>query len=396
VHFDPVASPESSTVQNHRIPADAFIEQDIDRPLEAPLEHDEEETTPRSREGLPPAFRMRHGRHYVEQLMGDAPLRTVREIALSDIEPPPTDTVNLQELERSIREVGVVEPLLVTQRGKRYRVIAGMNRLRAATKVGLRTVPCLVHDVDDETVNSMRKAASQRAAGQPAVEQPLSPPAVEPELPPAFAEVSAGLTFVSALLPAVSAAGDNRFRTSVLTDLATVELMRARSVAAAAEILSGLSSLARAEIRVGDLIDALQTATRPEARLRDVALDISTSDPDYAIALDAQVVSAALIGLVQSLLAMGSTSDSAVRVRFRGTTIRAALIIEASHDLQLHEVAVRRFFDGEWRDHPGGAAGALMLAAAQRVARLHGGRIDVEARKPQGCTVTFVVPSSTS
>ena len=32
------------------------------------------------REGLPKAFRMRHGRHYVEQLMGDTPLRTVREI----------------------------------------------------------------------------------------------------------------------------------------------------------------------------------------------------------------------------------------------------------------------------------------------------------------------------
>lgn len=34
------------------------------------------EERPRSREGLPAAFKMRHGRHYVEQLMGDAPLRT--------------------------------------------------------------------------------------------------------------------------------------------------------------------------------------------------------------------------------------------------------------------------------------------------------------------------------
>ena len=40
----------------------------------------------RSREGLPPAYRMRHAPHYVEQLMGDTPLQTVRQISIDEID----------------------------------------------------------------------------------------------------------------------------------------------------------------------------------------------------------------------------------------------------------------------------------------------------------------------
>jgi hypothetical protein len=50
------------------------------------------------REGLPKAFRMRHGRHYVEQLMGDAPLRTVREIAVADFHSVPESDADLSTL----------------------------------------------------------------------------------------------------------------------------------------------------------------------------------------------------------------------------------------------------------------------------------------------------------
>ncbi|MCA1651627.1 MAG: hypothetical protein LC753_15585, partial [Acidobacteria bacterium] len=46
-------------------------------------------STPHSREGLPPSYQMRHRRHYVEQLMGDAPLNAVKEIAVADIHSDP-------------------------------------------------------------------------------------------------------------------------------------------------------------------------------------------------------------------------------------------------------------------------------------------------------------------
>ena len=114
------------------------------------------------REGLPSRFRMRHTPHYVDELLGEAPLRTVREIPLSEIELPTEDRAQLEELERSIRRLGVIEPLLVGRRGACYRVIAGMRRLRAAHRIGLNTVPCLVHDADEERLADMRRAVIER------------------------------------------------------------------------------------------------------------------------------------------------------------------------------------------------------------------------------------------
>lgn len=57
---------------------------------------------------------------------------------------------NLEELTQSIRETGILEPLLVRKRGAFYEVLAGSRRLQAAEKVGLNTVPVIVMDVSDE------------------------------------------------------------------------------------------------------------------------------------------------------------------------------------------------------------------------------------------------------
>lgn len=51
----------------------------------------------------------------------------------------------LQDLAQSIREHGILQPLLVTKSGDRYTLIAGERRLRAAKRADLKEVPCLVH-----------------------------------------------------------------------------------------------------------------------------------------------------------------------------------------------------------------------------------------------------------
>lgn len=52
----------------------------------------------------------------------------------------------LMELASSIREYGVIQPLVVTKEGGGYRLIAGERRLRAATMAGLKKVPVVVRE----------------------------------------------------------------------------------------------------------------------------------------------------------------------------------------------------------------------------------------------------------
>lgn len=60
------------------------------------------------------------------------------------------DHDKLEELINSIKEYGVIQPLIVTKQGLRYELIAGERRLRSAKIAGLATVPCLVRDADEQ------------------------------------------------------------------------------------------------------------------------------------------------------------------------------------------------------------------------------------------------------
>jgi ParB family chromosome partitioning protein len=53
----------------------------------------------------------------------------------------------LDDLARSIQEHGILQPLVVTRHGDRYRLIAGERRYRAAKKAGLHAVPAIVKDL---------------------------------------------------------------------------------------------------------------------------------------------------------------------------------------------------------------------------------------------------------
>jgi ParB family chromosome partitioning protein len=55
----------------------------------------------------------------------------------------------LEELAASIREHGVVEPILVRKEGGRYRILAGERRWRAAQRAGLQEVPAVLREASD-------------------------------------------------------------------------------------------------------------------------------------------------------------------------------------------------------------------------------------------------------
>lgn len=86
------------------------------------------------------------------------------------------DEAALQALAESMKEAGVLQPLLVVEQNGRYRIVAGERRFRAARIAGLTQVPCIVRDlspreqmeaalienIQREDLNPMEEAAAIR------------------------------------------------------------------------------------------------------------------------------------------------------------------------------------------------------------------------------------------
>jgi ParB family transcriptional regulator, chromosome partitioning protein len=101
---------------------------------------------------------MRHDAHYVEELATRHPTPIGRLIALDQLDPNPeqprVEIGDLNDLTASIKEKGVLEPLLVkpSRITGRWMIIAGERRWRASKAAGLRDVPCIEMEVDDRAV----------------------------------------------------------------------------------------------------------------------------------------------------------------------------------------------------------------------------------------------------
>jgi ParB family chromosome partitioning protein len=98
---------------------------------------------------------MRHDAHYVEEVISRSGAAIGRMIPIEQIQPnaeqPRKDQGNLRELTESVREKGVLEPLLVRhlQESGKYMIISGERRYHAARSAGLREVPCIERDADE-------------------------------------------------------------------------------------------------------------------------------------------------------------------------------------------------------------------------------------------------------
>ena len=60
------------------------------------------------------------------------------------------DPQSLEELTQSIREKGIIQPVLVRRRGDNFELIAGERRFRAAKSLGVNEIPAIIKNVDDE------------------------------------------------------------------------------------------------------------------------------------------------------------------------------------------------------------------------------------------------------
>jgi ParB family transcriptional regulator, chromosome partitioning protein len=105
--------------------------------------------------GLPVTLKMRHDAHYVEQLTSFSGAAVGRMIPIDKIRPNPDQPRkflgDLRELTESIKEKGVLEPLLVrfVPHDDCYYIISGERRYHASRGAGLREVPCIEKIADD-------------------------------------------------------------------------------------------------------------------------------------------------------------------------------------------------------------------------------------------------------
>lgn len=86
----------------------------------------------------------------------DHQVSELRHLPLDQVQPDPDqprrtfDEEALAELAESVREHGVLQPIIVTQKGNTYQIVAGERRYRASKRAGLDTIPAIVRSMSDQ------------------------------------------------------------------------------------------------------------------------------------------------------------------------------------------------------------------------------------------------------
>ncbi len=105
------------------------------------------------RTGLPESLNMRHDNHFVELISSRYLGPRIRMIQVDKIDPNPrqarSELGDIEDLMKSIKLKGILEPILVRPKGERHEIIAGERRFIAAKKIGLSEIPCIEMNVED-------------------------------------------------------------------------------------------------------------------------------------------------------------------------------------------------------------------------------------------------------
>lgn len=235
-------------------------------------------------------------------------------------------------------------------------------------------------------------------AGPPPARCPA--PASPVPLPAALAAAAAALAesfeAIQAALRAVPTLG-RPLRDRVSIELARAEATRGRWLADATAVLQSDPIPALDEV---DLVVVLRTvceALEPESRLSGGAAALPLPTGACRVFGDERLLTTA-VGA--SLAAMRAVIDD------RGDARKLSVVVSPRRDgtmrtLRISQWAVRlpltaheRFFEAEWRDHPAGASGALLLAAARHIAVAHGGGLELAPIDGGGCCLLLTLPAA--
>ena len=351
-------------------------------------EEPEPPAPPAAREGLPPSYRMRADPHYVDLLGSRTSSGRERSLSVRAIDAPPLeDPANIAALVESVKRHGVLQPLLIQERGGVHKLIAGRRRLSAAVAAGLRDVPCLVFDVDDAEAARLTEAADVTAKAAAAEAQEYD------AMLHGGADLAQSLTTLAACADLLSGSQSELSR-AVVGNLIRAEVWRASCLLHATRILRREMPVVKAATSVVGALERVAQGFLPERQVRALTLQTVASVPHGTfIAADERMLGAALSGAVLATLAiLGSTRDASITI---ATTAEPAghVSFAVSQDMAtVPDVWQARAFDQTWTDRLGGVPAAISMLAVQRTADAHGGSAAVVATN-RGTRITLIIPT---
>ena len=337
------------------------------------------------REGLPRNYRMRADRHYVDLLASPASGQPIRMIALGEIDvtslPPQTD---LRPLIDSIRTIGVVQPVLVRRRDARYALIAGRKRLAAAQALRQTTIPCVVHDVDDERAAALAIADNIRpepVAVAAATATTADP--VQRTIADHLATINQCVNMSIGGVPALGASMLNMVR---------AHAWRAARLIDALEIVDAAPFPVRRERALASIVDEVIEGFAPECTLNGVVLQAQLRDDVSSSGLnDRELLGVVACGVIAMLPLVERAVRPTIVIKASNATNGALMLSLSQSDAAVNERVARGFFAAtDTASIPGAAAAATCARAVKALAERHGGTASFELH-PNGAALTLIL-----
>jgi hypothetical protein len=338
------------------------------------------------REGLPPGFRMRADRHYVDLMAAHSTDQPVRMVPLGQIDSDAAiPSGDLRLLIESIRTCGIVQPLLVRRRNARYAVVAGRKRFSAAQTLMLAAVPCLVHELDDTQALALA-SADNLVVGRAhhSSEQGSALAVVVREIVAHhLATITACSDLVSTGAPAL---------TRPVFDLIRAHAWRAARLGDALNLITNAPQRPGRERALATIADDVIKGFEPESRLNDFTLRAQIRDDLSTSGLNDHDLLAGLSGAVLAVLPLVEHVVRPAVLIKGGAAGPGSVVLEVvQSDVAVPANATRHFLDDEMSNgRPGGYSAAAGALAAKALATRHGGTATFEATA-HGSTLRMVL-----
>jgi ParB/RepB/Spo0J family partition protein len=349
------------------------------------------EDPPPVREGLPPTFRMRADSHYVDSLDSTPLTWRVESIAITKIEPRDRSGGQpVPELVDSIRRHGVLQPLIVQSRVGPTRLLAGQKRLDAAIAAGLREVPCIVRDVDDELAGEVTAAAnvfSRVTAG--GSRDRSNDPTMTAASVEAGGELARSITMLGTSATLLEALPSDLTR-RVTTSLMRAEIWRATCLLQALRILRAEVDVRRTCLEVQPLVARVLHAVEAERALRGIQLNRDVTLSHGTVLGDHELLACVLSGLVVATFELVGGADVQATVAagvgpggfFKFSIAQDSVAAPPAWLAVVREELVRDRSIG---------FGAIAIAAARRLVEGGGGRVTL-AESVRGTEIHVTIP----